>query len=181
MRQRDGREVEREGALRPAVAAAMLRLAGPAALVLDPFCGAGTIVREALDGGRRAVGTDVSREAITAARANLPAATPLLVADVAALPVRSGAVAAVAGNPPFGRRHPVAGDPARWWRTAFAELERVVAPGGSIVLLHPASAAFDSAVLRPRRGLLRSRHSIELLGLRTTIWAFRTFGGRGPG
>jgi tRNA G10 N-methylase Trm11 len=82
-------------------------------------------------------------------------------------------VAAVVTNPPFGRRHAQADDPARWLRAAFAEFRRVVVPGGAIVLLHPRSPALETAVLRPHRRLLRARHHVELLGLRTTIWVFR--------
>jgi len=176
MRQRAGREVERPGALRPVLAAAMLRLADARrGAVLDPCCGTGTIVREALEQGRRAIGGDLAAEALAASRANLPPGTALVRADAAALPVASGAVGAVVTNLPFGRRHAQAGDPAGWLRTAFAEFRRVVAPAGSIVVLHPPSPAFESAVLRPHRALLRSRHPVELLGLRTTIWTF------GPG
>lgn len=175
MRQRAGREVERPGALRPVLAAAMLRLAGPSrGSVLDPCCGSGTIVREALEGGWRAIGGDLAGDALVAARANLPAGTALVRADAAALPVSAGALAAVVTNPPFGHRHAQAGDPARWLRSAFVEFRRVVVPGGAIVLLHPRSPAFESAVLRPHHALLRSRHHVELLGLRTTIWTFRT-------
>jgi tRNA G10 N-methylase Trm11 len=141
--------------------------------VLDPFCGTGTIVREALEEGRSAIGADLSRQAVAAARANLPPGTPLLVADAAALPLQAGTAGAVVTNPPFGRQHALQADPARWLRTVYAELERVVAPGGAIVLLQPASPAFEAAVVRPRRDRLRSRHPIELLGLRTTIWTFR--------
>jgi SAM-dependent methyltransferase len=174
MRQRAGREVERPGALRPVLAAAMLRLAGPTrGAVLDPCCGSGTIVREALAQGRRAIGGDVDADAVAAARANLPGGTALVRADAAALPVGSRAVAAVVTNPPFGRRHAQAEDPARWLRAAFAEFRRVVVPGGAVVLLHPRSPAFESAVLRPHRALLRARHDVDLLGLRTTIWVFR--------
>jgi SAM-dependent methyltransferase len=174
MRQRAGREVERPGALRPVLAAAMLRLAGPTrAAVLDPCCGTGTIVREALDGGRRAIGADLDAGALAAARANLPPGAALVRADAAALPVAAAAVGAVVTNPPFGRRHAQAEDPARWLRAAFAEFRRVVVPGGAIVVLYPRSTAFDSAVLRPNHALLRSRHHVELLGLRTTIWTFR--------
>ncbi|HEY7202452.1 MAG TPA: methyltransferase domain-containing protein [Candidatus Dormibacteraeota bacterium] len=173
MRQHAGREVERPGALRPVVAAAMLRLAGPVrGPVLDPCCGSGTIVREALAAGGRAIGADLAAEAVAAARANLPAGTPLLRADAAALPLRAATVGAVITNPPFGRRHAQADDPARWLRAAFAEFERVIVRGGAIVLLQPRSPALQSAVLRPRAPLLRSRHTIELLGQRTTIWVF---------
>jgi SAM-dependent methyltransferase len=173
MRQRAGREVERPGALRPVLAAAMLRLAGPSrGAVLDPCCGTGTIVREALDQGRRAIAGDLAAEAVAAARANLPRGVALVRADATALPLLSRAVGAVVTNLPFGRRHAQADDPARWLRGAFAEFRRVVVPGGAIVLLHPRSEAFESAVLRPQRTLLRSRRHVELLGLRTTIWTF---------
>ena len=175
MRQRAGREVERPGALRPVLAAAMLRLAGPTrAAVLDPCCGTGTIVREALDQGRRAIGADLDAGALAAARANLPPPAALVRADAAALPVASDTVGAVVTNPPFGRRHAQAEDPARWLRAAFAEFRRVVVRGGAVVVLHPRSPAFESAVLQPHHALLRSRHHVELLGLRTTIWTFRT-------
>jgi predicted RNA methylase len=175
MRQRADRDVERPGALRPVVAAAMLRLAGPIrAAVLDPCCGTGTIVREALDQGRRAIGADLDASALAAARANLPPGALLVRADAAALPVACATIGAVVTNPPFGRRHAQAEDPARWLRAAFAEFRRAVVPGGAIVLLHPRSAAFESAVVRPHRALQRSRHHVELLGLRTTMWTFRT-------
>ena len=177
MRQRGGREVERPGALRPAVAAAMVRLACEAAPpglpLLDPCCGAGTIVAEALDAGRRAVvGADVSHEAVSAARANLPPATSLLVADAAALPFAAGSMSAVVTNLPFGRQHRLAEPAHSWLRRAFAELRRVVGPGGAILVLHPEDAAFEATVLRDHARSLRSRHAIRLLGLRTTIWRF---------
>jgi SAM-dependent methyltransferase len=174
MRQRAGREVERPGALRPVLAAAMLRLAGAVrGPVLDPCCGSGTIVREALSEGRRAIGADLDAGALAAARANLPAGAALVRADAAVLPVASGSAGAVVTNPPFGRQHEQAADPARWLRTAFAEFRRAVGPGGAIVLLHPRTPALQSAVLRPHAALLRARHPVDLLGLRTTIWVFR--------
>jgi 23S rRNA G2445 N2-methylase RlmL len=47
MRQHEGRDIERSGALRPTVAAAMVHLAGkPDGILLDP-CGSGTILAEA--------------------------------------------------------------------------------------------------------------------------------------
>ncbi len=178
LRQRSGRAIERPGALRPVVAAAMLRLArgpGPCLPVLDPCCGAGTIVREALTEGRTAIGADIAAEAVRAARANLPAGTPLVIADARALPLRRASVGAVVSNLPFGRRYRVE-RPAAWLGSAFGEFERAVSPGGAIVLLVPPSTAFESAVLRPRAGMLRARHQIQLLGVRTAIWTFRTSG-----
>ena len=197
MRQRAGRQVERPGALRPVVAAAMLKLAqlstGLRRPVLDPCCGAGTIVREALDTGVAGVGADIAAEAIRAARSNLAVNTPLVVADARALPFGSGFAGAIVCNLPFGRRYHVeqprlspalSGEyPAKpgegvtlWLRQAFTEFERVVARGGAIVVLMPPSAAFKAAVLRPWAERLRARHPIKLLGLPTTIWAFRAGG-----
>jgi SAM-dependent methyltransferase len=174
MRQRAGREVERPGSLRPVVAAAMIALAGPLrAPLLDPCCGSGTIVREALEVRRRAIGADLAADAIAAARANVPPGTPLLRADTTALPFPQRAIGGVVTNLPFGRQHALPSDPERWLRTAFAEFRRVVLPGGAIVLLVPRSPAFETAVLRPHASLLRARHSVELLGLQTTIWVFR--------
>jgi SAM-dependent methyltransferase len=177
MRQRGGREVERPGALRPVVAAAMLKLAelSTELRLLDPCCGAGTIVREALDTGLAGVGADMALEAIRAARSNLPVSTPLVVADARALPFRSGFAGAIVCNLPFGRRYHVE-QPTLWLRQAFTEFERLAAPGGAIVLLTPPSAAFEAAVLRPRAERLSARHPIKLLGLPTTIWAFRARG-----
>jgi len=140
MRQRSGREVERPGALRPVVAAAMLRLAelpaGMRSPVLDPCCRAGTIVREALDTGLGGVGADVAADAIRAARSNLPPGAPLVIADARALPFRSGFAAAIVSNLPFGRRYHVE-QPVEWLRRAFTEFERVAARGGAIVVLVP--------------------------------------------
>lgn len=166
MRQRGGREVERPGALRPVVAAAMVRLAleaaPPGRPLLDPCCGAGTIVAEALDAGRAAVGADVSREAVSAAAANLRPGTPLLIADARALPFAAGSFGAVVSNLPFGQQHRLAEPAPAWLRRVLAELRRVIAPGGSIVVLHPDDAGFE-------RAAVRGRHAIRLLGLRTTI------------
>ncbi len=73
MRQHDGRLIEREGALRPTVAAAMVRLAGaPNGLLLDPCCGSGTILGEALAAGWDAKGLDIDPEAIEISRENVP-------------------------------------------------------------------------------------------------------------
>jgi 23S rRNA G2445 N2-methylase RlmL len=58
MRQHGGRVVEREGALRPTVARAMVLLAGePGGVALDPCCGSGTILRELLAAGWEARGS----------------------------------------------------------------------------------------------------------------------------
>src|SRR6266498_3694785 len=59
MRQHQGRAAERTGALRPTVAAAMVRLAGePRGRLLDPCCGSGTLLAEAQHRGWQGSGGD---------------------------------------------------------------------------------------------------------------------------
>ncbi|MDR2988519.1 MAG: hypothetical protein LBV34_27155, partial [Nocardiopsaceae bacterium] len=59
MRQHGGRSLERPGALRPTLAAAMVNLAGaPSGVLVDPCCGSGTILGEATAAGWTAIGAD---------------------------------------------------------------------------------------------------------------------------
>ena len=76
MRQHDGREAERSGALRPTVAATMVSLAGePDGILLDPCCGSGTILSEAIAVGWNDVrGGDADLDAVEIARRNAPTA-----------------------------------------------------------------------------------------------------------
>jgi tRNA G10 N-methylase Trm11 len=168
MRQHDGRDTERRGALRPTVAAAMVRLAGqPDGILLDPCCGSGTILAEAGRAGWRAEGGDIDPGAVRAARKNAPDAM-LRQGDVRRLEIADGSVRACVSNLPFGRQHTVPQDMHDWLRDALAELARVTRPGGRVVLLAPGIPAG----LRP--GALRQtgRTPIRLLGTRTTIWAY---------
>jgi 23S rRNA G2445 N2-methylase RlmL len=73
---RDYRVVNVRGALRPTVAAALVRLATPGRKpqrVWDPFCGSGTVLCEAALMGHEVWGTDIEPEAVDASRANIMA------------------------------------------------------------------------------------------------------------
>ncbi|SBW25363.1 hypothetical protein FDG2_4523 [Candidatus Protofrankia californiensis] len=99
----EGRESERHGALRPVVAA-MVRLAGQSpGELLDPCCESGTIVREALDSGWQARGSDVDPDAVDIARTNLPGVA-VERADALKLPHPDGSFDAVVSNLPFGKQ-----------------------------------------------------------------------------
>jgi len=187
LRQRgEGRARERHGALRPVAAAAMVRLAGadPARL-LDPCCGSGTIVREALAAGWDPQGSDVDQEAVSVARANVPGAV-IRRADARELPHADGAFDAVVTNLPFGRQFRPAADqarrspagrgavggntadwsPAAWVRDVLREAARVTRPGGRVVVLVP------SVPDRVADLTLAGSYPLRLLGAPARIWVF---------
>jgi demethylmenaquinone methyltransferase / 2-methoxy-6-polyprenyl-1,4-benzoquinol methylase len=118
-------------------------------LVLDLACGTGDFCRELERAGHRAVGFDFSCEMLRAARV----ATPLVQADVLALPIGDSAAAGVTSG--FALRN-VAG-----LQPFFAETARVVRPGGRIAFLE---------VSEPQSRLLRAgnrlwfRHAVPLIG-----------------
>ncbi|MET9831202.1 methyltransferase domain-containing protein [Streptomyces sp. NPDC006385] len=130
------------GTLHPPLAAAMAALADirPGHVVLDPCCGAGTVLIEAALAQPRARlhGFDLSADAVAAARANA-GELPVVIrrVDAGRLPFPDGAVDRVLCNPPWGGQVPARGllatAPTRWW----TELRRVLAPDGRAVLLLP--------------------------------------------
>lgn len=169
LRQRGGREQERPGALRPTVAAAMVRCAGqPRGDLLDPCCGSGTILAEAIAAGWRARGFDVDQHAVGAARSNVPA-SEIHRGDVHHLPLAAGSVGAVVSNLPFGARFEVHGGTG-WYAATLHELQRVAAPAAALVLLgtDELGLAIDAVGLPVERSL-----SVQLLGRDAGLWVLR--------
>jgi tRNA G10 N-methylase Trm11 len=71
--QRPARD-ERAGMIPPKVAQSMINLAGtlkPLDYILDPFCGSGTILQEAILMGYKAVGSDLDKKAVENSEINL--------------------------------------------------------------------------------------------------------------
>jgi len=169
MRQHEGRLVEREGALRPTVAGAMVRLAGdPDGLLIDPCCGSGTILGEALTAGWEAAkGSDIDPEAVEIARRNVPDAD-IHLGDARKLDVADASVGGCVSNLPFGQQYSVEGDMNVWLQNVLREMARVTRSGGRVVLLAPdIPRSIVPAQLR-----MRDRFQIRLLGTRTTIWVY---------
>ncbi len=108
-----------------------LRLPGHS-LVLDLACGTGDFCRELQRNGYRAIGVDFSHGMLISAKTN----APLVEADILTLPLDdSSADGATCG---FALRNVVD------LRAFFAELSRVLRPGGRVALLEasePASPA----------------------------------------
>lgn len=169
MRQHDGRAAERTGALRPAVASAMVQLAGePTGALLDPCCGSGTILHEAQVEGWQPQGVDIDADAVDIAKQNVPDAVVNL-GDARRLDLPDASVGACVSNLPFGEQYKIPGDPGDWLAAVLTEMTRVTRPGGAVVVLCPSI---------PRRSVppeltLGQRTALTLLGMRTTIWQYR--------
>jgi len=139
----------------PLVGAVLVRLAKiqPGQTVLDPFCGAGTLL--VLAGEMAApgpvLGADVQSRWLSLAAENVAArGTPatLVRADARRLPVRSGAVDRVLANLPFGKRvgsHRVNED---LYPGALREIARILPGGGRAVLLTDDKRLFRETVQR---------------------------------
>ena len=148
------RIASRPGALHPPLARALVLLAAPrrSGVLLDPFCGTGTIPIEAKLAypQLRAVGSDVDRAAVEAARENAAAAAvtaELLVSDAGHLPLADDAIDSVAANPPWALRVPATGTLGAGFERFWPELARVLRPGGHAALLVPQDAAVPPGLL----------------------------------
>ncbi len=114
---------------------------GPRDRVLDLACGTGDLAALAAQRGARVVGIDFARAMLAGAAAR-EIDCHLVQGDAATLPLRDGwATAVICG---FALRNFVSLPPV------FAEVARVVAPGGRIAMLD---------VDRPQSALLRAGHA----------------------
>lgn len=160
------------GSLKPSVAAALLQMAGVQAgdRVLDPCCGAGTILIEAALMGAHAQGGDSTQDALDAAHANARAAAVEVDVqrwDARRLPLASAAVDHVVTNLPWGRQIEIEVDVAQFYGELCVEIARVLRSGGSAVLLTTLPQFVDLPSMR-----LDSQRVISLFGQQATILAF---------
>jgi tRNA (guanine6-N2)-methyltransferase len=128
------------GSLKPAVAAALLTLVDVplGARILDPCCGAGTILIEAKSYGVTALGGDIDRHAIAAARSNATQANArvhLQCWDARALPISNKSVDCVISNLPWGRAVSTDVSLQALYQAISDEIERVLVTSGKAVLL----------------------------------------------
>lgn len=134
MRHRSYKHEHLPASLRPTIAAAMAFLTHPTPedIVVDPFCGAGTLLTERglLAPYKELLGGDIREEAITMARRNARSAgvsTYIRSWDARALPLEPASVTRILTNLPFGKQ---IGTPAENKSLYTAALRRVWARSG---------------------------------------------------
>jgi 23S rRNA G2445 N2-methylase RlmL len=182
MRHRTWKEEHLPASLRPTVAAAMVRLAEPRPnmVLLDPMCGAGTILGEAIDYARRhrlgtlrVCGGDQEPGAVRAAETNLRRLGPARLErwDATALPLEDAGVDRLVSNPPFGKQLSSPDEVAPLYRRVVPEYDRVLKPGGRAVLLVSEEGPLKEAARAAGWKLLRQL-GVRVLGQSAgiTVW-----------
>jgi 23S rRNA G2445 N2-methylase RlmL len=180
MRHRTYKQEHIAASLRPTVAAAMVRLAGiaPGMTVLDPMCGAGTILAEALALARRRkgeapvqlVGGDIDPHAVFVSTQNLGRLGPVGLArwDARSLPLADASVDRLLCNPPFGKQLASVEEILPLYTALAHEWNRVLKPGGRAVLLVMEHQALSTA-LSPFRWTTTRRLALRVLGQPCTL------------
>jgi 23S rRNA G2445 N2-methylase RlmL len=161
------------GSLKPSVAAALLFLAQarPQHIVLDPCCGAGTILIEAAGMGAKAIGGDQDAAAIAAAHSNAETAGVTLNVqtwDARALPLQDASIDRIVTNLPWGRQVEVDTELASFYQATCAEMERVLVANGRIVLLTNLPQLVTFANKKANK-IIERQLEISLFGQQPTI------------
>ena len=186
MRHRTYKLEHRPASLRPTVAAAMVRLAEikPRHVVLDPMCGAGTILAEHLAAMGKvrvpvapALGGDLEFGAVRAAAGNLSrlGRAELFQWDATRLPLGDASVDRVVSNPPFGKQLASPEEVGPLYRRMVREHDRVLRPGGRAVLLASDQRSVRAAARAA--GWVRERElRVRVLGQAAVISVWRKAG-----
>lgn len=145
----------RTGTLHPPLAFAMAMLANLSKnqKVVDPFCGVGTILIEALqlEPQVSASGVDIDDDAIRKAISIAETANKVIdfsVGDAGHLPFTDREIDRIISNPPWGRAVEVAGSLRIARDSFFEELQRIISTEGRIVLLMDSAAESQAAMER---------------------------------
>lgn len=164
LRYRSYKQASLPASLKPTVAAAMVLLSQPRPddTILDPMCGAGTLLIERGETARyrRLLGGDSDPAAVEAAQINVgPRYQPIELRRWSAesLPVEDQSVDVILCNLPFGRRIGNEAAIRNLYPALLAEWSRVIAPDGRMVLLTSESRLLATSVSK-QHGLRIEEH-----------------------
>ena len=176
MRHRRYKQEHLPASLRPTVAAAMNMLASPTEqdIVLDPLCGAGTLLieRALLAPYDRLIGGDIRPEALQMARRNARSAEIMASWrewDARELPLEAASVTRIVSNLPFGKQIGSHEENIGLYRRLSEEFARVLAPGGIAVTLTSEDRLWDS-MLREQGWKISKKQVLVILGQPASIF-----------
>jgi len=176
MRHRGYKREHLPASLRPTVAAAMGWLARPTEedIVLDPLCGAGTVLieRALLGPLAEALGGDMRKEAVTMARRNALAAgvrAVWRVWDARELPLDTATVTRIITNLPFGKQIGTKETNADLYKALAGEFGRVLAADGLLVTLTSADRLWQQ-ILRESGWRVVKKVVLVVLGQPASIF-----------
>jgi len=183
MRHRTWKQEHLPASLRPTVAAAMVRLAEPRRdmRLVDPMCGAGTILGEAITYARRhrlgtlqVWGGDREAAAVRAAETNLRHLGPARLErwDATHLPLEDASADRIVSNPPFGKQLSRPDEVGPLYRRMIPEYDRLLKPGGRAVLLVSEGALLRETARTVGWKLLREI-DVRVLGQPAVITVWR--------
>jgi tRNA (guanine6-N2)-methyltransferase len=179
MRHRTYKHEHLPASLRPTVAATMSWLAQPTAtdVVLDPLCGAGTILieRSLMSPLARAIGGDARTPAVEMARHNAHSAyvkLELHTWDAQKLPLDDHGVTRIITNLPFGKQVGALSHNATLYPALAQEFARVLAPDGLLVTLTSDDRLWDAA-LREQGWRIEKKVVMVVLGQPASIFVAR--------
>lgn len=171
------RLVSLRGALRPTVAAALVRIASPGQgrlRIWDPFCGSGTILCEAAGQGHEVWGTDIDPKAVDASRENIAAVnreywSRIECADSTSPKTRKKhqSATAVVTNLPWGKQVAIKSKQALYDSVSAGTVE-LARRGGTAVLLTTEPKLIQQRLQRDDAVRIEERR-IGLLGQTPTI------------
>lgn len=177
LRNRTYRRISLPAALKPTIAAVMVRLSRPQAedIFLDPMCGSGTIPIERALAGRYALilAGDSDPEAVAATRDNVGRRyQPIEIRqwDARSLPLEAGSVSVIACNLPFGKQIGTERGNRVLYPALIEEWTRVLRPGGRMVLLASDRALLVRALERHPNLRVRRQIAVLVRGQRATMF-----------
>ena len=137
LRRPGSRKFFHPGVMMPRMARALVNisLVRKGEYLLDPFCGTGGFVLEAVMTGARGIGSDINPFMVSGSRMNVQGGE-FFCADATALPFRNSSIDSVATDLPYGQSVSIgAGNLDELYQDTLEEINRILIPGRRAVLV----------------------------------------------
>ena len=153
-RYRGSKPPQREGALRPSIAAALAYELNPidGEFIIDPMCGTGTILKEVRlqNPNTKLIGGDIDKQAVHIAKERLSNLDiEIYKWEATELPFQKGKVDGIVCNLPFGKKYSSKFDNMNLYPKLLSEWITKLKPSGRIVLL----TSDDKTLMHSIKGL----------------------------